>query len=107
MRKAIVAILLLLPALAFGQSRNYVIHWTETDGHWLFPNAVYEDFSKALPKFALRVPWTLSDRLPDPVIEVQESVPVSPGQLTDEQYNNLTSTPAVTWDLAREKGNPV
>ncbi len=107
MRKAIVAILLLLPALAFGQSRNYVIHWTETDGRWLFPNAVYEDFSKALPKFALRVPWTLPGRLPDPVIEVQESMPVSPGQLTEEQAANLTSSPAVTWDLAREKGDPV
>lgn len=104
MKKLLLILVLMLPALLHGQSESVTLKWDTDHGHLFFPHALYADGENTLPYYTKKIVWEEEGMLPVVKISVNETSRTADGDLGSAYTGHVESAPLLEYSLAREAG---
>jgi hypothetical protein len=106
MKKLAVLLLILVPAIANGQTESVVIEWNKDHGLLSFPHALYEDGENTLPYFTRKIAWTAPGMLPVVTLRVKGTTKIGTGEPGTISTDHVKGSPLLEYSLVREAGKP-
>ncbi len=102
MKKLIIILSFLMPAMLYGQTESIVLEWDTEHDPVNFLHALYADGENTLPYFSRKINWESDGAIPLVRIRVNGTTEIDPEALVGKPLNHVKNEPLLAYSLAWE-----